>query len=92
MSARCKGPQPGLTQVGCSEIETLDAEDKFFCDACQGLQEAQKWLRVQQFPPIFCCHLKRFKYVEELDRWDAGAASSRQGVLCDQTALSHLLV
>ena len=57
-----------MSEVLCSKKEMLEAEDKFFCDACQGLQEAHKWLRVQQYPPILCCHLKRFKYDERQDR------------------------
>ena len=51
-----------------SATETLDAEDKFFCDACRGLQEAQKAMRIKALPRVLCLHLKRFKYIEQLDR------------------------
>ena len=51
-----------------SATETLDAEDKFFCDACGGLQEAQKWMKIKALPRVLCLHLKRFKYIEQLDR------------------------
>lgn len=52
----------------CSSTETLNAEDKFFCDACSGLQEAQKRFKIKVLPPILCLHLKRFKYIEQYDR------------------------
>ncbi|KAK9845683.1 hypothetical protein WJX84_010743, partial [Apatococcus fuscideae] len=51
-----------------SSTETLNAEDKFFCDACSGLQEAQKRFKIKVLPPILCLHLKRFKYIEQYDR------------------------
>ena len=51
-----------------SKTETLDAEDKFFCERCQCLQEAQKRMKVKQLPQILCLHLKRFKYIEQFDR------------------------
>ena len=37
---------PDMLFYGCSSTETLDAEDKFFCDTCQCLQEAQKRMKV----------------------------------------------
>lgn len=52
----------------CSSTETLNAEDKFFCDACSGLQEAQKRFKIKVLPPVLCLHLKRFKYIEQYDR------------------------
>ncbi|KAI3437589.1 hypothetical protein D9Q98_000042 [Chlorella vulgaris] len=51
-----------------SSTETLDAEDKFFCDQCGCLQEAQKRMRLARLPPVLCLHLKRFKYMESLGR------------------------
>ncbi|KAK9808564.1 hypothetical protein WJX73_009169 [Symbiochloris irregularis] len=51
-----------------SSTETLDADDKFFCDKCQCLQEAQKRMKVKMLPRILCLHLKRFKYIEQYDR------------------------
>ena len=52
----------------CSATETLDAEDKFSCDTCGCLQEAQKRIKIKQLPNILCLHLKRFKYIEDLQR------------------------
>jgi len=49
-----------------SSNETLDAADKFSCDACACKQEAQKRMRIAKLPPVLCLHLKRFKYVESL--------------------------
>ncbi|KAL4451497.1 hypothetical protein ABPG75_007159 [Micractinium tetrahymenae] len=51
-----------------SSTETLDADDKFFCDKCGCLQEAQKRMRLAQLPPVLCLHLKRFKYIESMGR------------------------
>ena len=42
----------------------LDKDDKFFCDHCCCLQEAQKRLLIKQVPHCLILHLKRFKYVE----------------------------
>lgn len=51
-----------------SSTETLDADDKFHCDKCGCLQEAQKRMRLAQLPPVLCLHLKRFKYIESMGR------------------------
>ncbi|KAI9116924.1 hypothetical protein K1719_011923 [Acacia pycnantha] len=51
-----------------SSTETLNAEDKFFCDKCCSLQEAQKRMKIKKPPHILVIHLKRFKYVEQLGR------------------------
>merc|ERR1711937_822200 len=48
--------------------EHLRAKNKFFCDACGCLQEAEKRLRICEFPSVLALHLKRFKYVERLGR------------------------
>lgn len=48
--------------------EWLRAGDKFFCDCCCSLQEAEKRLRIYQLPSVLTLHLKRFKYVERLGR------------------------
>lgn len=47
-----------------SATEMLDKDDKFFCDHCCCLQEAQKRLLIKQAPTCLILHLKRFKYVE----------------------------
>ncbi|CBI35637.3 unnamed protein product, partial [Vitis vinifera] len=49
-----------------SSTETLNAEDKFFCDKCCSLQEAQKRMKIKKPPHILVIHLKRFKYIEQL--------------------------
>jgi len=46
----------------------LRAGNKFFCDSCACLQEAEKRLRIYQLPSVLTLHLKRFKYVERLGR------------------------
>ncbi|KAK9815432.1 hypothetical protein WJX72_003636 [[Myrmecia] bisecta] len=51
-----------------SSTETLNAEDKFFCDACGCLQEAEKRMKVKELPHVLCLHLKRFKYIEHAER------------------------
>ncbi|KAL6560720.1 Ubiquitin carboxyl-terminal hydrolase 3 [Orobanche gracilis] len=51
-----------------SSTETLNAEDKFFCDKCHSLQEAQKRMKIKKPPHILVIHLKRFKYMEQLNR------------------------
>jgi len=48
--------------------ELLRAGNKFFCDMCGCLQEAEKRLRIYQLPSILTLHLKRFKFVERLGR------------------------
>mmetsp|Transcript_30142 Transcript_30142/g.76177 ORF Transcript_30142/g.76177 Transcript_30142/m.76177 type:complete len:704 (+) Transcript_30142:104-2215(+) len=48
--------------------ERLRASNKFFCDTCGCLQEAEKRLRIYQLPSVLTLHLKRFKYVERLGR------------------------
>ncbi|XP_027112847.1 ubiquitin carboxyl-terminal hydrolase 3-like [Coffea eugenioides] len=52
-----------------SSTETLNAEDKFFCDKCSSLQEAQKRMKIKKPPQILVIHLKRFKYMEQLGRY-----------------------
>jgi len=66
---------------GFSGVETLCASDKFHCDACGSLQEAQKRMLVKHAPPVLALHLKRFKYSEHLVRmsscWRVGKAPRR---------------
>eukprot|EP00898_Chlorokybus_atmophyticus_P000348 jgi/Chlat1/1313/Chrsp118S01716 len=52
-----------------SSTETLNKEDKFFCDQCSSLQEAQKRMKIKVAPSILALHLKRFKYIEQLGRY-----------------------
>eukprot|EP00033_Pygsuia_biforma_P004018 GCRY01004400.1.p1 GENE.GCRY01004400.1~~GCRY01004400.1.p1 ORF type:complete len:371 (-),score=96.15 GCRY01004400.1:35-1147(-) len=51
-----------------SECERLCAKDKFYCDQCCSLQEAEKRMQIRSLPPVLCVHLKRFKYVEDCQR------------------------
>ena len=51
-----------------SGIETLNKQDKFYCDKCASLQEAHKCLKVKRTPSILALHLKRFKYMENVGR------------------------
>ncbi|KAJ3184301.1 hypothetical protein HDU87_005148 [Geranomyces variabilis] len=52
-----------------SKSETLCQKNKFFCDNCRSLQEAEKRMIVRQAPNILAVHLKRFKYQEQLQRY-----------------------
>lgn len=51
-----------------SESETLCGDNKFKCDVCCSYQEAQKRMRVKKSPTILALHLKRFKYMEHINR------------------------
>lgn len=62
-----------------SKTEILGGKNKFYCDSCQSLQEAQKRLKIYRYisvvklfdlrlPRVLVIHLKRFKYLENLGR------------------------
>jgi ubiquitin carboxyl-terminal hydrolase 9/13 len=51
-----------------SEEEMLRERNKFHCDICGGLQEAEKRMKIKRLPKILALHLKRFKYTEDLQR------------------------
>ena len=51
-----------------SAEEMLCERNKFFCDHCGGLQEAEKRMKVKKLPKILALHLKRFKYTEDYSR------------------------
>ncbi|KKA26493.1 hypothetical protein TD95_004489 [Thielaviopsis punctulata] len=51
-----------------SEEEVLCERNKFQCDQCGGLQEAEKRMKIQKLPKILALHLKRFKYTEDFTR------------------------
>lgn len=45
-----------------SESEMLSGRNKFYCDTCSSLQEAEKRMKIKQPPNILALHLKRFKW------------------------------
>lgn len=47
-----------------SSSELMCHRDKFFCDACASLQEAEKRLKIKRPPTVLALHLKRFKYID----------------------------
>lgn len=56
-----------LRQFSASEM--LCQKNKFFCDTCCGLQEAEKRMKIKRLPNILALHLKRFKYQEQVGRY-----------------------
>lgn len=52
-----------------SKTETLTARNKFFCETCCALQEAEKRMCLRRLPRVLTLHLKRFKYVEQLQNF-----------------------
>lgn len=50
-----------------SEEEMLCERNKFHCDKCGGLQEAEKRMKIKRLPRVLALHLKRFKYIEEVN-------------------------
>lgn len=51
-----------------SAEEMLCERNKFHCDHCGGLQEAEKRMKIKKLPKILTLHLKRFKYTEDYSR------------------------
>ncbi|EHL03596.1 putative ubiquitin carboxyl-terminal hydrolase creB [Glarea lozoyensis 74030] len=51
-----------------SAEEMLCERNKFHCDNCGGLQEAEKRMKIKKLPKILTLHLKRFKYTEDMTR------------------------
>ncbi|WWC92745.1 uncharacterized protein L201_007704 [Kwoniella dendrophila CBS 6074] len=56
-----------LRQFSASEM--LCQKNKFYCDSCCGLQEAEKRMKIKKLPNILALHLKRFKYQETSGRY-----------------------
>lgn len=48
-----------------SEEEMLCERNKFHCDTCGGLQEAEKRMKIKRLPRVLALNLKRFKYTED---------------------------
>jgi len=51
-----------------SAEEMLCERNKFHCDHCGGLQEAEKRMKIKRLPKVLALHLKRFKYTEDMTR------------------------
>ncbi|VDD95060.1 unnamed protein product [Enterobius vermicularis] len=51
-----------------SNMETLQGDQKYYCENCCSKQEAQKRMRIKNLPQMLALHLKRFKYVDQLCR------------------------
>ncbi|KAK0618420.1 hypothetical protein B0T17DRAFT_537885 [Bombardia bombarda] len=51
-----------------SAEEMLCERNKFHCDHCGGLQEAEKRMKIKKLPKVLALHLKRFKYTEDFSR------------------------
>lgn len=51
-----------------SDEEMLCERNKFHCDHCGGLQEAEKRMKIKKLPKVLALHLKRFKYTEDFTR------------------------
>lgn len=52
-----------------SKSEMLQQRDKYSCERCCSLQEAEKRMKIKKLPNILALHLKRFKYQEDLQRF-----------------------
>lgn len=52
-----------------SSTELLRERDKFYCDMCCSLQEAERRMRVKMLPKILSLHLKRFKFIEQFKKY-----------------------
>lgn len=52
-----------------SSTELLRQQDKFYCDLCCSLQEAERRMRVKILPKILSLHLKRFKFIEQFKKY-----------------------
>ncbi|GAM28012.1 hypothetical protein SAMD00019534_111880 [Acytostelium subglobosum LB1] len=52
-----------------SSVEILSKNDKFFCDKCISLQEAQKRMKIKKLPNTLIIHLKRFKFIEKIQQY-----------------------
>ena len=55
-----------LRQFSTSEM--LCEKNKFHCDICCGLQEAERRMKIKRPPQLLALHLKRFKYAESMQR------------------------
>ncbi|KAF9257080.1 cysteine proteinase [Marasmius fiardii PR-910] len=56
-----------LRQFSASEM--LCHKNKFFCDSCCDLQEAERRMKIKKLPNVLALHLKRFKYQEDVKKY-----------------------
>ncbi|KAF8963902.1 hypothetical protein BDZ97DRAFT_1661022 [Flammula alnicola] len=56
-----------LRQFSASEM--LCQRNKFFCDSCCDLQEAEKRMKIKKLPNVLALHLKRFKFQEDVGKY-----------------------
>ena len=47
-----------------SEEEMLCEKNKFHCEKCCSLQEAEKRMKIKRLPKVLALHLKRFKWID----------------------------
>ncbi|KAL3315818.1 Ubiquitin carboxyl-terminal hydrolase 46 [Cichlidogyrus casuarinus] len=52
-----------------SNTETIQSDNKYYCEVCCCKQEAQKRMRIKRLPLLLALHLKRFKYHEAYNRF-----------------------
>ncbi|KAF5356146.1 hypothetical protein D9756_003694 [Leucocoprinus leucothites] len=52
-----------------SASEMLCQKNKFFCDSCCDLQEAEKRMKIKKLPNVLALHLKRFKFQEDVQKY-----------------------
>lgn len=50
-----------------SKLETLNHENKFYCNTCRSLQEAVKTIKLKKVPEVLVINFKRFKYDDRID-------------------------
>eukprot|EP00095_Tigriopus_kingsejongensis_P010320 maker-scaffold187_size272365-snap-gene-1.28 protein:Tk10320 transcript:maker-scaffold187_size272365-snap-gene-1.28-mRNA-1 annotation:"ubiquitin carboxyl-terminal hydrolase 38-like" len=68
-------PESKKTDLGMQHLvdgylspETLEGDNQYHCDNCQGLQDAEKSVHLLEAPQHLLCTLLRFKYERELNR------------------------
>ncbi|WFD34454.1 ubiquitinyl hydrolase 1 [Malassezia cuniculi] len=52
-----------------SDSEMLCGRNKYFCDRCSSLQEAEKRMKILRPPNVLALHLKRFKWDEQVQAY-----------------------
>ena len=52
-----------------SNMEMLCGECKYYCETCGSKQEAEKRMRIKRLPKVLALHLKRFKFVGQLNKF-----------------------